>query len=420
LEAPAEEAESTAESPLATPETAAEAAPSEASSPLPAAFVRDGTLYIQNGPVEDAAPVEDCSANDCFIYHLDWSPMGSHLLYYLGSYDGSTPHQIRVADTSGATQTVAEQVANVQPAGWSWDGTAIVYRADTDRYSEAGDGPAQRIQEVWTVAIAGDGTLGEAELHGEVTFGEGCGGGGRSESANAYEREGGFAYGYLSGVTIWTPDDILLYSDNCSTRGVSRFDLANDVALDSYAGGLRSLSINAAGDGWVAINDENQLVAGTPSSLETEVISTTSAPELVFYGKETGTIYYTTLEITGGTDLVEQAAETLDESILIYPYFDQTVPGLIALDPTSGEETELDGNDGYAYARVAEMEDGSVIFSRVEDTSRLQDAVENEELTAENWRSYLPTVDVLRIAPGSNEPTVLVADAAQYTPVEQE
>jgi hypothetical protein len=47
--------------------------------------------------------------------------------------------------------------------------------------------------------------VGEAQLRGEVTFNEGCGGGGRSESANAYEREGGFAYGYLAGIMLWTP-----------------------------------------------------------------------------------------------------------------------------------------------------------------------------------------------------------------------
>ncbi len=346
---------------------------------------------------------------------LDWSPNGDRLLYYLGSYDGSIPHQIRLADTTGATQTITEQAAYVQPAAWSWDGTSIVYRTDTDRYAEITDGPAMRIQELWTVDVDNAGTIGEPSLQGEVTFGEGCGGGGRSESANVYEREGGFAYGYLGGIIVWTPEDILLYSDNCTTRGVSRFDLANDVALEPYPGDLRSLSLNAEGDEWVAIDSDNQIVAGTPSRLETIVIPTSNLPELVFYGKATGTVYYTTLENTGFTDLVEQLSATLDESIMIFPNFDTTYASLVKLEYATGQETDLYAGDGYAYSRVADTADGRVIFSRIEDNAELQAAVENEELTADNWRDYLPTVDVLLVKPG-DKPAVLMADAEQYTP----
>ena len=57
--------------------------------------------------------------------------------------------------------------------------------------------------------------VGKQKL-GEVLFGEGCGGGGRSPSAVVYEAEGGFAYGYLAGIVEWADGDILLYSDNCT------------------------------------------------------------------------------------------------------------------------------------------------------------------------------------------------------------
>ena len=401
-----------------TPEAAAQVGPTTTIDLGLAAFVRDGILYLQSGTTgTELIPVEDCSAGNCFIYHLRWSPTDNSLLYYVGSYDGSVPHQIRLADATGTSQTVTEQPAYVQPAGWSPDGTAIVYRTDTDRHAETTDGPGQRIQEVWTMAVNDDGTLAEPALQGEVGFYEGCGGGGRSESANVYEREGGFAYGYLAGITLWTPDDILLYSDNCGTRGVSRFDLANDQVLEPYDGGLRSLSLNGAGDGWVAINTDNQLIMGTPTTTETTVISTSAAPEMVFFGKMTGTIYYTTLEVTGGVDLVEQASAWLDQSIAIYPYFDITIPRLIALDPATGEETELYSGDGYAYARVKELADGGVIFSRVQDNRQLQVAVENEELTADNWRDYLPTADLLLVTP-DGAPSVLLTDVEQYTPAQ--
>lgn len=386
------------------------------SIPERAAFVRGGILYIQDGAGgANPLPVEDCSANDCFIYHLSWSSGGDRLLYYFGSYEATIPQQIRIADSTGVTQTLTENAAYVQPAGWSWDGSAIVYRTDTDRYAEAADGPAQRIQEVWTTTIDDVGTLGEPQLRGEVTFGEGCGGGGRSESANVYEREGGFAYGYLSGITLWTPADILLYSDNCTTSGVSRFNLANNSVLESYPGNLRSLSLNSDGDAWVAINGDNQIVIGTPGSLDFTVVPSAGVPELVFYDKVTGTLYYTTLEITGGIDLVEEASTTLDPSIMIFPYFDTTEASLNALVVETGEESELYSGDGYAYARVHERRDGSIGFSRVEDNSELQAAVESEALTAENWQSFMPTADVLTVVPGG-EALVLLANVKQYTP----
>jgi hypothetical protein len=405
--------------PIATEASPAEAANAEttANAPIPAAFVRDRVLYIKTGPSEaEMIPVEDCRATDCHIYHTVWSPTGSHLLYYLDSYERNVPRQLRMADAAGTVQTITEQAAFIQPAAWSPDGTSIVYRTDTGTYTEPTNGPARQIQELWTVAVAADGTLGTPELRGEVTFGEGCGGGGRSESANTYEREGGFAYGYLSGILIWTPADILLYTDNCTARGVNRFDLANNAALEPYANDLRSLSLNATGEQWVAIDNQNQLVSGTPTSLETTVITTSAAPEMVVYGQVTGSIYYTTLEYVGDTTLIEQMG-SMDPAILIQPFFDTTLAALVKLDLATGIETELYGGDGYAYARITETAGGSVIFSRVQDITEVQAALEKNELTAENWREYLPTVDVLMLAPGSTKPTVLLADAAQYTVV---
>ena len=80
----------------------------------------------------------------------------------------------------------------------------------------------------------------------------------------------------------------------------------------------------------------------------------TAAPELVTYGNVTGKIYYTTLTIGDAVDLIEQASATLDQAVLIFPYFDSTEASLVALDPATGAETALYAGDGYAYARIRE------------------------------------------------------------------
>ncbi len=402
-------AESTAESSSTTPtaDTLADL--------WPIAYVREGVLYMETGSEGSTAlAVENCAEAACNISHLTWSPDGTQLLYYVDSYESGVPRRLRLAALDGTVQTVTERAAFIQPAGFAPDGRAIVYREDTDRYAEAGDGPARRIQEIFTVALNEDGALGTPELRGETDFGEGCGGGGRSESALAYEREGGFAYGYLSAITLWTPDDVMLYTDNCSTRGVSRFDLSTNTTLEPYGAGLRSLSLNAAGDRWVAIDEQNQVVLGTPSSLDMTPLALSIRPEMVFFGENTGQIYVTTLDPAGDRDLFDLVA-TLDQSIMLQPFADTTVAKLYRVNPDSGEATQLYGEDGYAYARVAEVRADDVIVSRVEDNSELVTALENGDVSAENWRTYLPSVDVLLLGQEDALASTLMLDAAQFT-----
>src|SRR6185369_16191025 len=110
------------------------------------------------------------------------------------------------------------------------------------------------------------GAIVNARKQGEVSIGGDCGGGGRSESAALYETEGGLAYGgYLAGILAWTADDLLLYSNHCSARGVGRFDLATGTALEPYPGKLGSLALNRARDSWVAVDEQHQLVLGKPA-----------------------------------------------------------------------------------------------------------------------------------------------------------
>ena len=68
---------------------------------------------------------------------------------------------------------------------------------------------------------------------------------------------------------------------------MGRFDLAIGTVLTPYAGKLGSLSLNRARDGWVAIDEQQQLVVGRPADLAYTPIETKVAPELAFYSQVT-------------------------------------------------------------------------------------------------------------------------------------
>jgi hypothetical protein len=371
--------------------------------------VRDGALIIAyDGALVTA---EDCAERGCFIHHPAWSPDGTRLLYYVGSYDGSVPHQLRVVRPGSEAQTLAIGTAPFLPAAWSPAGDTLAYLSSTDRQAEATAGPTRLVLELYTVPVAADGAVGDPTLHGEVLFGQGCGGGGRSESALAYEREGGFAYGYLAATVLWTPADLLLYTTGCNGAGVGRFDLATNTLLEPLDGNPRSLALNATGDRFVAIDDQSRLVVGSPDGTAITALETPVPPEMVFFGPS-GLIYFTTVEYTGSRDVMDAAAGW-DQAIQLQPFLDTTEAALYALEP-DGTVQELYAGDGYAYANVSELADGGVRFARVEDNAELAAAIESGALTADNWRDYLPAVDVLWLAPGATTPELWIDDAAQY------
>lgn len=375
------------------------------------AFVRNGVLYIQT-PNAEAVPVEDCAGNACRIFHLTWSPDGAYLLYYWQPTAENTKPEIRLADQQGNVQTVTQNAAFFRPAAWSPDGRQLAYLVNTERSEESATLGGARIMELWTAEV-NDGALQTVQQRGEIRFGEGCGGGGRSASAEVYEVEGGFAYGYLAGIVAWTAEDIILFSHNCGSRGVGRFDLATGAELEPYPGGLRSLSFNATREQWVAIDEQNQLVLGSAAALDYTPVAAQKPAELVFFGQQSGNLYYTTLTITDTKEMVDALAN-LDPQILVSPYFDFTQPELRKLDLASTTETVLTAEHGYAYARVTEGA-GGLFFAQVEDNTELLTALQEGKPTVDNYQELLPTVDVLWLPTGAAIPEVWLADAEQFT-----
>ena len=47
-----------------------------------------------------------------------------------------------------------------------------------------------------------------------------------------YGLEGGTDLGYEMGILEWTAQDILLFTSNCTNKGIDRYDIANGIELD--------------------------------------------------------------------------------------------------------------------------------------------------------------------------------------------
>jgi hypothetical protein len=374
------------------------------------AFVHEQTLSIHPG--DHAVTVEDCTIG-CHVYYLTWSPDGKRLAYFYRPATAAATFEIRLTDLTGQVQTVATNVGWITPPAWSPQGERLAYLVATDRYVVQDDIP-RYLLDVWTTAVLANGTITDTRKHGEVSIGGDCGGGGRSESALLYETEGGLAYGgYLAGTLAWTADDLLLYSNHCSGRGVGRFDLTTGTELESYAGKLGTLALNRARDGWVAVDEQQQLVTGRPADLAYTALAADATPELAFYGQLTDDIFYTTLTVTGTADLFD-GFSALQQSIPVSPYFEFTQPELRTISQPAGE-TLLWEDNAYAYARLQQSADGALYFARISDSNPLYTAFKEGTLTAEMVEELRPTVDVLRLLPGSDQPEVWLTNATQFT-----
>jgi hypothetical protein len=118
--------------------------------------------------------------------------------------------------------------------------------------------------------------------------------------------------------------------------------------------------------------------------------------------------------VIGKADLFDGSSDA-QHSIPVSPYFEFTQPSLHSFNLPATTETLLWAGDGYAYARVQQATDGALYFSRVSDSNQLYEALKAGTLTVERVDDLRPTVDVLRLAPGSEIPERWLGDAAQFT-----
>lgn len=372
------------------------------------AYVQNDQLFIRTLPGGEMVPVqtETCAEGRyCTITYLKWSPDGQFLLYYY--YDGQDD-SLRLSDRQGNIQTI-DDVAFFQPGAWSPDGRSLVYFKQSDTYVEASDiNPGGWQYEVWRTDVNESGDLSERQLVGTwQQIGDGCGGGGRSISEVLYEKEGGTAYGYQMGVTEWATQNILLYTNNCTNIGISRFDMTTGTELPGFDQPLRNLVLNASGDRWYAVTGydwssepgNNELVTGTPDSTEITLIPTSARVELVFTGKVSGALYYT-----------ERTALGRDET---GAYFESA---LWRIQPDgSGEERLWFGEDDHAYAQVSETAVGDLLFVLVENERPLAAAAQFTESNPETLQAYTPQRHIMQLPANGGDPVMILSNAGQPT-----
>lgn len=378
------------------------------------AYVQDEQLFIRSLPDGEIVPVhtEPCPEDSyCALTYLKWSPDGQYLLYYY--YDGSSK-SLRVSDRQGHVQII-EDVAFSRPGGWSPDSRTIVYMKQTDTPAEVTEESFMGgwVYDVWTVAIAAEGSLETPERVGSWNSpGDGCGGGGRSPSEVLYENEGGTSYGYRMGVLEWSAQDILLFNRNCTNIGIGRFDMTTGTELPAFAQPLRNLVLNASGDRWYAATgyaweredpENNQLLTGTPDSLDVTVIPTSAKVELVFVGPVSGSLYY--------TERNQLTREEVAERGLYFGFFEAA---LWRIQPDgSGEERLLFGAEDHAYAGVTETAVGDLLFVLVENDRPLFAAAQEDAISEAGLQAFMPQRHIVQLPAGGGEPQMVLSNAGQ-------
>ncbi len=357
------------------------------------AFVQDKTLYIQDWQ-KTAAPlaVDQCEEPYCRFHHLQWSSNGQYLAYYKNAV-------LSIANAAGKRQRVSEKGVLFAPADWSPAEQALIY------FEQAGPGNDKTLPlQINKVTVAANGAVSAPQPVGTAQIPQGgCGGGGRSRSEELYELEGGTSYGYLMGVTAWTRSGILLFTNNCTGIGLSRFDLNKGQQLADLAEPLRNLRLLADQDHWVAVKgrpfvDKTQvLVTGAAADAVGAVISTTAPVEMVYVGQRSGAIYFTSRTSTGH-----------DEVLGAYFNFYSTT--LWRLDTAGKTPAPLYTAADHAFAHVSEAPDGSIWLVRIENDTALRDALKTGA-SPEKSQQYLPQRHIVQLSSARDALTPRVPNA---------
>lgn len=391
------------------------------------AYQQNGRTWLDEADGTDA-PVEVpvCPPTDdsrACAPQVHWSPDGTHFFYETAV---SSRYILIISDLQGNQQGFTISMQPYRTPVWSQDGRQIILFVGTNRpWGDHFNGDISAnelgfLDEVWQLQLDASGTwLPPQKLTELETPGIGCGGGGYSVSDYLYESQGGFTMGLTAAQKMfWTTDDVIIYHLSCDyylAQGYGRYDIKTNQQLDPYSGRLHGLVLDASGSRWYAITGQedgedapmaNRLVTGTVNELGVEVVETAVSVEMVFVGKYSGRLYYTSREQTDRIDISHISQNSFESP----PYFHFYRSQLWTIQPDGSDERLLWESDDHSYSRFTETPDGDLLFVLIENDVARFEALTSDVPEAE-WPDHFPHTHIMRLSPNALEPEIYIEDA---------
>ncbi len=319
------------------------------------------------------------------IYGLyRWSPDGSQIAFV----DSAAPASLYVADAGSfdllALQAAGE-LATLYPPAWNADGSQIAFIRPTQTFR----GGAQVMEAYATLAPGGE--AAQPTLLATFEQGVGCGGGSSDPADTVYSRETGFMGNDL--VFEWLADDTLLVSPACTGAGLTRIDLDSGEATEIDPA-ITRLSFNpdrTQAAGLVMDAQQNrELVILDLESGERQPVAhqINGTPDQVYWGQDGLTLYVSSVDIL---ERVARSGSTQD-SVGVYSV------RLWQVDATTGTTTLRFEQQGRGIGSLTDLEDGSLVFSFVEDARAWATAADSGA-DADAQRVVAPATWLLRMTP---------------------
>ena len=399
------------------------------------AYQQDRQLFVNQLDASEAPMLvtacDETNAYDYCLPQLHWSPTGTHFFYEAVE----SPYTLFISDLQGNQQGFTISSRPYRWPVWSPDGRQLLLFVGTNRpwgdhfNQELSFDELGFIDEVWLLQMDDAGNWGDPQMLTELeTPGIGCGGGGGSVSDRLYELQDGYPSGFQAARKMfWTSENVIIYHLKCDyylSQGYGRYDIKTNQPLAPYSGRLHGLKLGASGSRWVAVTgkeyDEDasvahQLVMGHVNELGYEVVETpalsaaeVSVPvDMVFWGKYSGRIYYTSRVQTDSKDVTGDVPINWQSP----PYFHFYHTQLWTIQPDGSDERLLwESSDDHSYSRITETPDGDLLFVQIENDVARYEAMIGGVPEAE-WREHFPHTHIMRLSPNASEPEIFIENA---------
>jgi hypothetical protein len=354
-----------------------------------------------------------------WIADTAFTPDGAFVAFLVISYNDNTSisQNLLLADATGETVLVAEDLYVGMPVAFTVDGERLLY-VTVDRENPnimLPDGTAAN--NILFVEQPLDGSAGP-QVVGQALFGVGCGGGFPYPGDTVFNQEVG--YGGRPYVLADTSRGIV-YTTACNGSGTALFDRETGMSL-LLSANLSRVDVSPDRDEIIGFEDEQrgfgdgQLVRIDLQTLTRTDIETEAQGVLAAYATDgSGAIYFVTRDEADPLSLEGVDPEVLPLLGSPRPAFSYSLRQISA----DGDETVL-VEAGYAYAvgRILPAPDGRVFYSTVPNGEAFIAALVSGEATGREpfeqmLAEYFP-VALMGVDPAAgSEPVTLIESIGQ-------